>query len=359
MELFRCYCFDSDGKYDVPKDFDNPQDALTYVSRKINLFPRVLVTDALDLTVYEAVDGKTVFPIQEQELSGNRIKVLIVEPRKEPYISEIENALKAMQAIVGGCIEMLGLAEGETLVCNEEGKLLQLEGNRRVGNDIIAGSFFIAGDNEDGELISLTDEQIRRYAAIFKEPEFYSSEQVEDAICVKVIGFEPSMPLPPTFDEMGNKFIDRINNEILPKVNYEALQKSYATEEKQYAKEVLKSLHDAFVEVYDTDTIYDGEDDFVLLPAVIKGNNTNEICIGLVDIDLGSSGEQFDAIFLTKFGAVNQGDANVSEEVSNFISKSYMPYDYYYTIGVEHDIHINLDEWFYDVRVIGLLFYPK
>ncbi len=40
--------------------------------------------------------------------------------------------------MVGGYIEVLPLSD-VCLVCNEDGKLLGLEGNRRLGNDIIVG----------------------------------------------------------------------------------------------------------------------------------------------------------------------------------------------------------------------------
>ena len=91
-----------------------------------------------------------------------------------------------MQKIVGGYIEMLDLDENTSLVCNESGKIQGLEGNRRIGRDIIAGAFFICGFNEDGESISLTDEQIIKYYEHFKEPEYYSQEEVHGAAFMDV-----------------------------------------------------------------------------------------------------------------------------------------------------------------------------
>ena len=102
MEMFRCYCFDNEGNHGEPMDFNNSQDALTFASEKMHLYPRVLVTDALDCTLYEAIDGKMVFPkLDEGSELVNKINVLIVEPHKEPYTAEIENTLKAMQDVVG------------------------------------------------------------------------------------------------------------------------------------------------------------------------------------------------------------------------------------------------------------------
>jgi hypothetical protein len=114
------------------------------------------------------------------------MRVLIVEPQKEPYEKVIENDLESMQKVVGGMIEGIYLEADVVLVDNEEGKLIPLEGNRRVGRDIIAGTFFICGCNDEGEFVSLTDEQASKYFNRFKEAEKYSSEQVEDAIFIEL-----------------------------------------------------------------------------------------------------------------------------------------------------------------------------
>lgn len=114
------------------------------------------------------------------------MRVLIVQPQVRPYVAEIEEGLKPMQEIVGGPIEMVDLDENTNLVCNEEGKIIGLEGNRRIGRDIIAGTFFLCGFNEEGESISLTDEQISKYYERFRELENYSQEQVEDSAFMEI-----------------------------------------------------------------------------------------------------------------------------------------------------------------------------
>lgn len=104
------------------------------------------------------------------------IKVLKVEPDKAPELIEMKNELEAMQAIVGGNIEVLPIDEGVAIVCNEEGKINGLPLNRPIyynGEmvDIIAGTFFIAGDDISiGEFVSLTDEQIAKYSKQFFSP---------------------------------------------------------------------------------------------------------------------------------------------------------------------------------------------
>lgn len=94
------------------------------------------------------------------------IKVLIVEPKKEPYVKEIDNTLEEKQKIVGGLIEFVELEETVDLICNDEGKMNNLEMNRIITNDIICGTFIICGQ-KDGDSISLTDEKIEKYKKYF------------------------------------------------------------------------------------------------------------------------------------------------------------------------------------------------
>ena len=74
-------------------------------------------------------------------MTDENIRVLKVAPGKAPEAVAIPNTLEAMQQMVGGYIEVIPL-EDVCLVCNEEGKLMGLPGSRRLGDDIIAGTFF-------------------------------------------------------------------------------------------------------------------------------------------------------------------------------------------------------------------------
>ena len=107
----------------------------------------------------------------------NKIRVLKIEPGKMPYEKEMVNDLEGIQAEVGGLFECVYLEDGCIAVVNEEGKLNGMELNRRIGNDIIAGPFFICGDSEDGEFVSLTDVECEKYMGEFKGvPEFSGDE---------------------------------------------------------------------------------------------------------------------------------------------------------------------------------------
>ena len=116
-------------------------------------------------------------------MSETKIKVLKVEPMKHPEEVTLNNTLRALQAAVGGLIEIINLEDDVYLLCNEEGKLIDLPGNRRVGNDIIAGTFYVCGSDEDGELGSLPAEKMNYYGKLFYEPEEFQKKEVQ-AKCI-------------------------------------------------------------------------------------------------------------------------------------------------------------------------------
>ena len=93
----------------------------------------------------------------------DKIKILKVEPGKPPCVKEIANDFKASQVEVEGDIECVGFGDGCVAVINAEGKLNGMQPNRRNGDDIICGPFFICGDTPDGDFISLTEQQIEKY----------------------------------------------------------------------------------------------------------------------------------------------------------------------------------------------------
>ena len=107
------------------------------------------------------------------------MKVLVVEPEKEPYVKEISSGLSSLQKEVGGFIEAVYPFEDPVaIICNEEGKLEGLPLNRALRDedghvyDIIAGTFLIAGLSEDN-FCSLDDAQIEKFSALYKSPELF------------------------------------------------------------------------------------------------------------------------------------------------------------------------------------------
>jgi hypothetical protein len=54
-----------------------------------------------------------------------------------------------------------------------------MQPNRRNGDDIICGPFFICGDSPDGDFISLTEQQIEEYTRRFGEIEQFTGQEPE------------------------------------------------------------------------------------------------------------------------------------------------------------------------------------
>ena len=110
------------------------------------------------------------------------MRVIIVEPYKEPYEKEINRKLKTLQGLVGGLIQVLYPFEDEqiALICNDEGKLLGLPLNRALRNergeiyDIVSGTFLLcSAPPTSSNFESLSDEQIRKYMKKFEHVEIY------------------------------------------------------------------------------------------------------------------------------------------------------------------------------------------
>ena len=128
-------------------------------------------------------------PTQEKEVEVMKktMTVLMVEPGKAPYESEIGSSLADMQKVVGGYIQAVyPYEEPVALVCNEEGKLDGLSLNRALRDDsgevydIIAGAFFVCGLSESN-FDSLPPEEMARFKKLFQEPEIFirSGDRIE------------------------------------------------------------------------------------------------------------------------------------------------------------------------------------
>lgn len=108
------------------------------------------------------------------------MRILVVEPERRPEVREIDDSLKAMQDIVGGLIQPICLDDSVALICNDEGKLMNLPANRGLRDkdgqiyDIVFGTFFLCGAPPDSDhFTSLTPEQIERYQKRFYTPEVF------------------------------------------------------------------------------------------------------------------------------------------------------------------------------------------
>lgn len=94
-----------------------------------------------------------------------KITAVVKEPGKPAEIVKIENTLEVLQRIVGGQIEVIHVLNDIVMVCNEEGKLEDLQPNIAMPNDVVVGTVIALGTDGD-EFRGLTDEEsvfVREY----------------------------------------------------------------------------------------------------------------------------------------------------------------------------------------------------
>ncbi|MGN1248914.1 MAG: DUF3846 domain-containing protein [Candidatus Spyradocola sp.] len=110
------------------------------------------------------------------------ITALHLPPHERPRPVSLENTLDGLQTAVGGLIEFVYLSDSFMLLVNEEGKLLELEPNRRLGCDVLVGDVYVVKDDGEGDLTSLSPEELEMLTAAFYEPaEDITAEEAEAA----------------------------------------------------------------------------------------------------------------------------------------------------------------------------------
>ena len=110
---------------------------------------------------------------------AEKIRVLLVEPMREPRMVDVEYTMENLHELVGGYLQEITPWETEAaLVCDEDGKLKHYRPNRllmdRNGQpcDIVVGSFFICGVS-GGDFTSLSEEQEKWFRERFHWPEVF------------------------------------------------------------------------------------------------------------------------------------------------------------------------------------------
>ncbi len=135
--------------------------------------------DVLPMEMAEHKAGTRYDPAADT--SVEKIRVLVVEPRKAPYVAEVEPSVCTLEYEVGGAF--LPIYPSNDLVAilyNKEGKKQGLELNRSLydedGNlyEILAGTFLVVGWEEANQFTSLSDEMIRKYTQKFQTIEDYA-----------------------------------------------------------------------------------------------------------------------------------------------------------------------------------------
>lgn len=145
-------------------------------------------------------------------------------------------------------------------------------------------------------------------------------------------------------------FISKIN-QILKTVDFKRLDESCNGEDKSYARVTLDRMHDALVDVYGADYLDWRCGDFVDVPAVIWGEKSGHISLGLVNLDLQSSGEHWGTYIFTDNGVLDHG-GKLSDAQNDLLNTLYIPYKYWYTPYIPDDHHVDFNDVPEDVKQI-------
>jgi len=141
------------------------------------------------------------------------------------------------------------------------------------------------------------------------------------------------------YEAMVEAFIYEINNDVIPRIRWDELNASYFEPGHAYAKQVLGEMHQAFERVYGKEPVTEERGgELVCLPAITSANNTGELCVALVQIDLSSSGEHWDTQFFTEQGILPHPDC-VDRQKERRVDRL-IPYSYWYTPRLQGDIHV-------------------
>lgn len=111
-------------------------------------------------------------------MKPKELNVLLVQPMEMPQEVTLDGSLASLQKAVGGYIECVYPFEDNVgIICNDEGKLLNLPPNRFLYTeegkpyDVLCGNFLVVGLTED-DFGSLTPQQMEHYK------EMYSQEMI-------------------------------------------------------------------------------------------------------------------------------------------------------------------------------------
>jgi len=102
---------------------------------------------------------------------SEKIRVLVIEPGKNPEEREIDNTLEALQEIVGGYIECVTMATDLVVICNEEGRLMDLPFNCEICDVLFVGTILMAGVKRDefADLPASLDDMKRMFPGLWME----------------------------------------------------------------------------------------------------------------------------------------------------------------------------------------------
>jgi len=129
-------------------------------------------------------------------------------------------------------------------------------------------------------------------------------------------------------------FIKKVNEEVIPCIDWDEMNKAYQRNDMEAPIELLRMLHEAFLQVYSRNHI-EPNDGFLTVPGVVQVAD-GRLYPALLDVDATSAGEHYGTTFFTPKGILcdQTEDAEVKREIQKLI-----PYQYWFTVRMEQGHH--------------------
>jgi len=117
-------------------------------------------------------------------MKRKKITALIIEPRKHPKMLKLVNDREVIRNVV--CkdsslfsdMRVTHIDENIYAVSNRDAELLQLKGNRKICDKIIAGTILILETDKNGIVVDMTNSKSQKYLDLFWDVETYTDEEV-------------------------------------------------------------------------------------------------------------------------------------------------------------------------------------
>ena len=149
-------------------------------------------------------------------------------------------------------------------------------------------------------------------------------------------------------EKLQKEYIDKVNKEVIPCIEWVGMKNAYKHDDMSVPTDLLRMLHEKYLEVYGTDHI-DSSAGMVTVPGLVQAADGN-IYPALLDIDACSSGEHWGTNFFTPRGVLSDQseDKDVLHEIHRLV-----PYKYWYTPFLETDHHVDWD--FCPEKILNML----
>ena len=121
-------------------------------------------------------------------MKNKTYKVIIAMPFEKAGVYQIPASTDVLAKLVGGVMEFTNpITDDVTVITNDNSIALGMEPNRVIRDedgdpvDVYCGPMIIIGENEDGELRSLTESEIILNLMAYGEPDFEKDDDEGEA----------------------------------------------------------------------------------------------------------------------------------------------------------------------------------